>query len=346
MLTGGPCGGKTTAMARLQGYLKERGYRVFIVPEASTMLLLNGATFDDFANPQVPFAFQQYIIRTQMSLEDSTENYARATGENSVILCDRGCMDGAAYMDEEGFEKLLTEVGIDMVTARDTRYNAVFHLVSAADGAVDFYTLGNNAARSESVDEAIQMDLKTQKCWAGHPHHFIIGNEGVNFDQKIQQLVGRIASFVGLPSLSKDQTHKYILHEAPDFSSVMETVQEFTIEKVILANEPMSGDVLNTMSGSSFPLLYRFVRKRSQGSMHAYGMTSVYQQDDGKELELKQIIPPRVYRQMLGLADPSRHKIIQKRSYFLWGKQSFYVNEYQAPVRHHFPLLFIISPKW
>ena len=331
VLTGGPCGGKTTAMARLQGYLKERGYRVFIVPEASTMFLNHGATFDDFANPKCPWAFQQFIIRTQISLEDSMENYARATGENCIILCDRGCMDGAAYMKEEDFEALLVDVGIDMVTARDIRYNAVFHLVTAADGAADFYTLSNNAARNESVEEAVVLDRKTQQCWAGHPHHIIIGNEGVNFDQKLQQLVGRIASFVGLPSHTKEQSHKYILHAVPDFSDV-ENVQEFMIEKVILANDPNSGDVLNSMSGSSYPLMYRFIRKRTQGSMHAYGMTSVYQQDDGKELELKQIIAPRVYRQMLGLADPNRHKIIQKRSYFLWEKQSLYVNEYIAPV--------------
>jgi Flp pilus assembly CpaF family ATPase len=34
VLTGGPCGGKTTALDRLSGYLRERGFRVFTVPEA------------------------------------------------------------------------------------------------------------------------------------------------------------------------------------------------------------------------------------------------------------------------------------------------------------------------
>ena len=34
VLTGGPCGGKTTALARIRTFLGERGFRVFFVPEA------------------------------------------------------------------------------------------------------------------------------------------------------------------------------------------------------------------------------------------------------------------------------------------------------------------------
>jgi thymidylate kinase len=41
--TGGPCAGKTTAIASLQNTLQERGYRVFCVPEAATMLMKGGA---------------------------------------------------------------------------------------------------------------------------------------------------------------------------------------------------------------------------------------------------------------------------------------------------------------
>lgn len=50
ILTGGPCGGKTTAIARLQGFLRERGFRVYIAPEAATIMFLNGVTVDDFSN--------------------------------------------------------------------------------------------------------------------------------------------------------------------------------------------------------------------------------------------------------------------------------------------------------
>ena len=72
VVTGGPCAGKTTAMERLQVYLRERGFRVFVVPEAATMLFINGASPDDLASEDCESAFQQFVIRTQTSLEDST----------------------------------------------------------------------------------------------------------------------------------------------------------------------------------------------------------------------------------------------------------------------------------
>lgn len=42
-LTGGPCAGKTTALATLNQVLSQLGFRVLIVPEAATMLMKGGA---------------------------------------------------------------------------------------------------------------------------------------------------------------------------------------------------------------------------------------------------------------------------------------------------------------
>ena len=42
-VTGGPCAGKTTALATLQLHLKQIGYRVLVVPEAATILMIGGA---------------------------------------------------------------------------------------------------------------------------------------------------------------------------------------------------------------------------------------------------------------------------------------------------------------
>ena len=49
VLTGGPCGGKTTALARVSSYLRQRGFEVFTVPEAFTILCSNGLTMDYFS---------------------------------------------------------------------------------------------------------------------------------------------------------------------------------------------------------------------------------------------------------------------------------------------------------
>jgi predicted ATPase len=42
-LTGGPCAGKTTALATLAQGLTDKGYLVLQVPEAATMLMKGGA---------------------------------------------------------------------------------------------------------------------------------------------------------------------------------------------------------------------------------------------------------------------------------------------------------------
>ena len=129
VLTGGPCSGKTTASARLQAYLSERGLRVFVVPEAATLLFTNGAEPADFGKyPGTLAAFQKYVLRTQIHLEDEITRYAKATGQRCVLLCDRGLMDGSAYVEEEVFAELLKGEELDVIGARDRRYNAILHL--------------------------------------------------------------------------------------------------------------------------------------------------------------------------------------------------------------------------
>jgi len=43
LLTGGPCAGKTTALAAISQDLSQLGYKVLIVPEAATLIMKGGA---------------------------------------------------------------------------------------------------------------------------------------------------------------------------------------------------------------------------------------------------------------------------------------------------------------
>lgn len=88
-------------------------------------------------------------MRTQMALEDYFTDLAILANKPAVILCDRGVMDPYAYMNEESWQIILDEEGWSPVNLRDKRYDAVVHLVTAADGAEDFYSKGNNNARYE-----------------------------------------------------------------------------------------------------------------------------------------------------------------------------------------------------
>ena len=47
------------------------------------------------------------------------------------------------------WNSLMSHAGTETTELRDSRYDAVVHLVSAAIGASEHYTTANNAARSE-----------------------------------------------------------------------------------------------------------------------------------------------------------------------------------------------------
>jgi hypothetical protein len=61
-------------------------------------------------------------------------------------------MDGMAYTDDNVWQALLDETGWSTIQLRDRRYEAVIHMVTAADGAVNFYSDVNNEARYETID--------------------------------------------------------------------------------------------------------------------------------------------------------------------------------------------------
>ena len=91
------------------------------------------------------------MLETQIHLEDyfmELAYLAKDDAEDAVVLTDRGLMDGSAYMKAESWQALLDEKGLSEINLRDKRYDSVIHLVTAADGAEEYYNLGN-AARYE-----------------------------------------------------------------------------------------------------------------------------------------------------------------------------------------------------
>ena len=128
---------------------------------------------------------------------------------------------------------MLDSCSLDLVKAREGRYDAVFHLVTAADGASQFYTKTNNETRHESIESAITQDRLTQNAWNGHPHHIIVDNHnGKSFEDKMNELASKISSFIGLPSFSR-KSHKYILQTEP-IIGLIPNLSQFDVEKIFL----------------------------------------------------------------------------------------------------------------
>ncbi len=82
------------------------------------------------------------------------------------------------------------------------RYDLVVHLVTAADGALPFYTTSNNAARTESAEEAVRLDRAVEQCYKAHPRQVVVGNEA-GFDVKVRVARLGVAHELRLPRGSR-----------------------------------------------------------------------------------------------------------------------------------------------
>lgn len=120
--------------------------------EGGGMIIMGNLTKDKIIK------FQTALMRTQMNLEDYYYELAVLYEKKSVILCDRGVMDPRAYMDDECFQTVIDEANWNLVYLRDKRYDAVVHMVTAANGAETFYTTENNVARYEDIPTAKIVD--------------------------------------------------------------------------------------------------------------------------------------------------------------------------------------------
>lgn len=106
LLTGGPCAGKTTILAKLQSHLESNGFRVFCVPEAATLIRTGGGILDTSKlSWDFQVQMQTTLLKTQLGLEDTfgeiAVNESRELSTPAVVLCDRGVLDGSAYCSEE-----------------------------------------------------------------------------------------------------------------------------------------------------------------------------------------------------------------------------------------------------
>lgn len=170
-VTGGPGGGKTTAVDLFR---REIGDGVVIVPEAATMMFTGG--FPRYREPDAVRAAQLAIYHVQRNLED-----IQATRyPDRILLCDRGTIDGAAYWPEQDgdfFEALGTSLDRELA-----RYDGVIFFESAAVGGLGIE--GGNPVRRETIDEAVELDAKLRTYWSRH-ERFVVVHHNESFFKKI-----------------------------------------------------------------------------------------------------------------------------------------------------------------
>ena len=109
--------------------------------------------------------------------------------------------------------------------------------MTAADGALAFYSTETNEHRYESPEEAILLDKRTQQVWNGHPCHIIIDNAHDSFEAKLIHMQLWIESLLGL--LRETQFVQSICLSSATFSLSSlpvpsESIKTFDVKEIFL----------------------------------------------------------------------------------------------------------------
>ena len=310
VLTGGPCAGKTTALTRIREKFTAMGYHVIVVPETASELILGGITpWGQNTN----LDYQLCQVKLQIAKE---EIYSEGAGkvflaDKVLMICDRGTMDNKAYMTDAEFSWLLSAMSLNLTELRD-RYDAVFHLVSAAKGAREFYTTENNDARTECADEAALLDDRIISAWTGHPHLRVIDNS-TDFDGKINRVISEIATFLGEPEPL--EIERKFLIEYPDIKA--------------LESEPNCKriDIIQTYLNSSAAEETR-VRQRGEDGHYVYFKTTKRKLSAIKRVETECRITKDEYLALLMEADPTKRPIRKTRYCLIYENRYFEIDVY------------------
>ena len=307
VLTGGPCAGKTTALVKVIEHFSSRGYKVFTIPEMPTIFLQAGMNYLT-KNQDWFYEGEKSTLEIQLAFEDHFTRMANTIDGPVVIICDRGALDISAYLSTEMWEKITGLCNVTTQQLRD-RYDAVLHLVSAADGAEQYYNTTSNEVRTEGIEKARLLDRKVIQAWSGHPHLRVINNHD-NFDTKITRVLKEISSVLELPQPITEE-RKYIVRvTSKDIPNVIES------------------DIFQTYLVADPDYEVRLRRRRWKGGKTVNVHTTKKRIGTDRVIETERQVSNALYESLLAQADPYRHPIHKQRRSFIWKGQYFELDTY------------------
>lgn len=315
-------------METLRIRLNSIGFQVLTLPELATMFIGSGVKFPQFVpmtSDQI-LELQSCMVTAQMSLEDVYYRLAKSSNEPTLILCDRGIIDGRAYMTPLEFQVMLDTNDWNLMQLRDQRYDCVIHLVTAAIGAEEFYTLENNKARSESLYQAQMIDKKLREVYIGHPYLFVVNNQ-TNFEEKIEKVVNIVSNIIGMPKKISSR-RKFLLKDDAKDSEITVPFEKIDVEHVFLRS-----DDPNDQYG---------IRKRTHQFVNSYSIVNKVKSRDGKEeTNVFKRLTPKTYMQFMKQADPNRRKTKKVQKSFVWGDHYYVLNRYKLKTQSDVNVLVV-----
>lgn len=308
-IEGGPCGGKSTFLVRAREWLEKYDIYPLIISETATELITAGASPAILGFP----AFQEHLFLYSLMREERYLNIANAMKDRKVVIfCDRGVLDCIAYMGEDAFHTMIARLGFAQEELFN-RYIIAVHLVTAADGAEEFYTLANNIARTESPEEARELDVKTQKAWLGHPHHVTIDNS-TGFERKIQRALCALARRLDMPDPLEIERKFLIPNFCPEFIP-KDAVAIHITQDYLVCNGPGT----------------RRVRRRICAGEASYFYTEkIPTGKSGTRIERERQVSASEYVSLLKECDSARDTIMKVRHKFPFGGKIFELDVFEG----------------
>ncbi len=189
-LTGGPGAGKTAVLEVVRRHFCDH---VAILPESASIVFAGG--FPRRTTMACRKGAQRAIFHVQRELERVAIEEDHAT----VILCDRGTLDGLAYWPGEPAE-FMAEVGSSL-EGELSRYSLVIHLrTPPQNGGYNH----KNPLRTETAAEAAKIDAAIDRVWSSHPHRHMVPSSGKFIDKvaAVLEILRREMPVCCLPALS------------------------------------------------------------------------------------------------------------------------------------------------
>jgi len=227
VVTGGPCAGKTALIDRVVTLLQRHDFAVATLSETPTGLIRSNITPENLTD----YDFQELIIREQIRKENIRCRglLKMNTDKERVLICDRAIFDSLAYIERSAFEEILADLGVSSNTDILSRYDLVVHMVTAANGAEEHYTTENNTARTESPEEARQLDKATKSAWSSHRNHRVIDNS-TGFTEKVMRAISAFNRVLHMPN-AREKERKHLV---TDYGFAEEFVDEHNLSGVEL----------------------------------------------------------------------------------------------------------------
>ena len=332
-ITGGPGSGKTIIFNHLARTLEARGYHIFLIPDVTEYLIQYGIEPTEHLSE---IAFLNFVLKMQLQQEDLYSNLTKYyPSEKVIVFTTRGIMDIATKVPYSVFDGMLQMHGLKIDDVYK-HYDAVLHLVTAADGAEEFYqyidptvTQGISSLSSHTPEEAKKQDLMTQQAWEGHPNHYII-HSTASFSEKVKASMHAVFGLLHEPL--PNNTKKYVIKKPGQLflNSIGGKMHKTSIIQTYLLGPSSLVDRRIMQRGS-----------KENGFKYYYIEKVTLNKDLNEQYVTETPIDKQAYRNLMTEADPQIPSSARTRYSFVWNDKYFEIDLY--PFDHDYAILELDS---